>query len=123
MLFSNTVNIGTAQRLPQRPMSRVFGWLRCSLLLCLEALAACCVIFGPVLAQTADKIKVVASTSDLAAIAPEVGGNRVQVQHLVDGNQEPHFAQPKPSYLLKMLHASLLIVLRLPLDGPFTTTT
>src|SRR5260370_1537643 len=123
MVFSNTVNIGTAQRLPERPMSRVFGRHRYSLLLCLEALAACCVIFGPVLAQTADKIKVVASTSDLAAIAAEVGGNRVQVEYLVGGNQEPHFAQAKPSYLLKLRRAELLIVVGLLFEGPWLTET
>src|SRR5260370_3935799 len=69
MVFSNTVNIGTAQRLPERPMSRVFGRHRYSLLLSLAAPATSPLTFTPLLAQTADKIKVVASTSDLSAIA------------------------------------------------------
>jgi ABC-type Zn uptake system ZnuABC Zn-binding protein ZnuA len=85
--------------------------------------AASCAIFGPVvaLAQTADKIKVVASTSDLAALAAEVGGNRVQVEYLVGGNQEPHFAQAKPSYLLKLQRADLLIVVGLLFEGRWLT--
>jgi zinc/manganese transport system substrate-binding protein len=104
-------------------MSRVFARYRCSLLLCLGALAASCAVFGPVLAQTADKIKVVASTSDLAALAAEVGGNRVQVEYLVGGNQEPHFAQAKPSYLLKLRRADLLIVVGLLFEGRWLTET
>ncbi len=103
-------------------MRRIFG-----LLLILESLAVSCGIIGPVLAQTADrfdkidKIKVVASTSDLAAVAAEVGGDRVQVEYLVGGYQEPHFAPAKASYLLKLRRADLLIVVGLLFEGPWLT--
>jgi zinc/manganese transport system substrate-binding protein len=86
-----------------------------------------CAIFLPLLAQAADlsnkpdKIKVVASTSDLAALATEIGGDRVQVQYLVGGNQEPHFAPAKASYLLKLRRADLLIVVGLLLEGHWLT--
>jgi zinc/manganese transport system substrate-binding protein len=104
-------------------MRRVFGRYRCWLLLYLEALAASCAIFAPVLAQTADQIKVVASTSDLAALAAEVGGNRVQVEYLVGGDQAPHVAQAKPSYILKLRRAELLIVVGLLYEGRWLTQT
>jgi zinc/manganese transport system substrate-binding protein len=122
MVFSNTDKIGTAQGLQQRLMRLIFGWYRCSLFLCFGALVASCAI-GPVVAlgQTADKIKVVASTSDLGALAAEVGGDRIQVEYLVAGNQEPHFAEVKPSYLLKLQHADLLIVVGLLSEGHWLT--
>lgn len=53
-------------------------------------------------AQTAPKLKVVASTSDLAALAAEVGGDRIVVESIVRGSQDPHFVESKPSYLLKL---------------------
>jgi ABC-type Zn uptake system ZnuABC Zn-binding protein ZnuA len=74
-------------------------------------------------AQRTDKIKVVASTSDLAALAAEVGGVRVQVEYLIGGNQEPHFAQAKASYLLKLRRADLLIVVGLLFEGRWLTAT
>jgi len=106
-------------------MRRFFGWYRCSLLLFLGALVAFCALFGPVvaLAQTPDRVKVVASTSDLAALAAEVGGDRVQVEYLVGGDQEPHFAEAKPSYLLKLQRAELLIIVGLLFEGRWLTET
>jgi len=112
--------VGKTQRLVQRPMRRIFEWRGCALLF-LEALAASCLIFGPVPAQAAEKIEVVASTSDLAALAAEVGGDRVHVEYLVGGNQEPHFAQAKASYLLKLRRADLLIVVGLLFEGRWLT--
>jgi ABC-type Zn uptake system ZnuABC Zn-binding protein ZnuA len=101
-------------------MRRIFARLCCPLIF-LEVLAASCTIFGPVLAQGADKIKVVASTSDLAALAREVGGDRVQVEYLVSGNQDAYFAQAKPSYLLKLRRAELLIVVGLLYESRWLT--
>jgi ABC-type Zn uptake system ZnuABC Zn-binding protein ZnuA len=104
---------------------RIFAWRWCSLSLFLAPLAVSCVIFSPAQAQEApnkpDKIKVVASTSDLAALAVEVGGDRVQVEYLVGGNQEPHFAPVKASYLLKLQRADLLIVVGLLFEGRWLT--
>src|SRR5215472_2626252 len=104
-------------------MQRIFARYRWSLLLFLGALVASCAIVGHVSAEGADKIKVVASTSDLAALAAEVGGDRIQVEYLVGGDQEPHFAQAKPSYLLKLQRADLLIVVGLLFEGRWLTET
>ena len=71
--------------------------------------------------QAAPKLKVVASTSDLAALAEEIGGDRVQVESIARGNQDPHFVQTKPSYLLKLRRADLLIVIGLHLEGAWLT--
>jgi ABC-type Zn uptake system ZnuABC Zn-binding protein ZnuA len=76
---------------------------------------------NPVFAQATSKLKVVASTADLAALAAEVGGERAEVQSLVRGNQDPHFVQAKPSYLLKLRRADLLIIVGLELESGWLT--
>lgn len=54
-------------------------------------------------------LKVVATTSDLAAITSEVGGDKVQVDALAKGYQDPHFVEPKPSFILLVSRADLLV--------------
>ena len=91
-------------------------WFAIFLALALGSAASC-----PVTAQTAPKLKAVASTPDLAALAAEVGGERVQVQYLASGNQDLHFVQPKPSYLLKLRQADLLVIVGLELESGWLT--
>jgi zinc/manganese transport system substrate-binding protein len=55
-------------------------------------------------------LNVVATTEDLAALAREMGGKRVSVTAIAKGYQDPHFVDPKPSYLLKLRSADMLIV-------------
>jgi ABC-type Zn uptake system ZnuABC Zn-binding protein ZnuA len=54
--------------------------------------------------------KVVATTEDLAALVREVGGDKVSVEALARGYQDPHFVEPKPSFILKLHDADLLVV-------------
>jgi ABC-type Zn uptake system ZnuABC Zn-binding protein ZnuA len=55
------------------------------------------------------QLSVVTTTQDLASIAREVGGDKIAVESLSAGNQDPHFVEPKPSLLLKLNKAALLI--------------
>jgi zinc/manganese transport system substrate-binding protein len=55
-------------------------------------------------------INVIATTEDLAAIAREVGGNKVTVDAIARGYQDPHFVEPKPSFILKLHGADILIL-------------
>jgi zinc/manganese transport system substrate-binding protein len=55
-------------------------------------------------------INIVATTQDLESIAREVGGNKVSVDSLAKGYQDPHFVEAKPSFILKLHSADLLIV-------------
>jgi len=64
----------------------------------------------------ADKLKVVTSTQDLASITREVGGDRVDVTSIGRGYQDPHFIEPKPSFLLLLKNADLLEVVGLELE-------
>ena len=56
------------------------------------------------------KLNVIATTEDLASIAREVGGDRITVDSLARGYQDPHFVEAKPSFILKLQKADLLIV-------------
>jgi hypothetical protein len=64
----------------------------------------------PVGARAQGKLNVVATTEDLGALAREVGGDRVSVTPLAKGYQDPHFVDPKPSFILAVSKADLLIV-------------
>jgi ABC-type Zn uptake system ZnuABC Zn-binding protein ZnuA len=61
-------------------------------------------------------VNVVATTQDYAAIARELGGDRVTVAGIVPGNSDPHFLKPKPSYALMLRDADLLISTGLDLE-------
>ena len=55
-------------------------------------------------------IKVVTTTQDLESIVREVGGDKVTVESLAKGYQDPHFVEAKPSFILKLHTADLLVV-------------
>jgi zinc/manganese transport system substrate-binding protein len=55
-------------------------------------------------------LKVVTTTADLGALAKEVGGDKVQVDAFAKGYQDPHFVEPKPSFILLANKADLLLV-------------
>ena len=54
-------------------------------------------------------LAVVTTTEDLAAIAREVGGDRIKVESLSRGYQDPHFVEAKPSLMFRLNKADLLI--------------
>jgi len=56
------------------------------------------------------QLKVVATTEDLGSLASEIGGDKVSVTPLAKGYQDPHFVDPKPSFILAVSRADLLIV-------------
>ncbi|GJL79838.1 MAG: adhesin [Nitrospinaceae bacterium] len=62
------------------------------------------------------KINVVTTTEDIASIVREVGGNRVAVQSIARGYQDPHVVEAKPSYMLKINRADLLAYQGLELE-------
>src|SRR5213082_2018329 len=64
----------------------------------------------------AKKLIVVTSTTDLAALTQEVGGDRINVEAIARGYQDPHFVEAKPSFLLKLRNADLLVSVGLDLE-------
>jgi ABC-type Zn uptake system ZnuABC Zn-binding protein ZnuA len=57
------------------------------------------------------KVNVVTSTEDLASITRDVGGDKVAVTALAKGYQDPHFVEPKPSFILAVNRAALYIAI------------
>ena len=54
-------------------------------------------------------VNVVTSTEDLADLVRQVGGDRVKVETIARGYQDPHFVEAKPSFILKLAKADLLV--------------
>jgi len=67
-------------------------------------------------AAAADKLRVVATTTDLKALTEAVGGDLVDVDSLARGNQNPHDLEVRPSLMVKVRRADLLVVNGLELD-------
>lgn len=62
------------------------------------------------------KIKIISSTTDLADIAKSIGGNRVTVTSIARGNQDPHYVEVLPSYMVKVKRADIYLKVGLELD-------
>jgi zinc/manganese transport system substrate-binding protein len=62
------------------------------------------------------KLKVITTLQDLASLADAVGRDRIETFALVRGYQDPHFVDAKPSFILKLSHADLLIAAGLELE-------
>lgn len=68
-------------------------------------------------ASTAEaKLNIVTTTADLASIAGEIAGDRATVASIARGYQDPHFVEAKPSFLLQLRKADLLIAVGLDLE-------
>jgi zinc/manganese transport system substrate-binding protein len=67
-------------------------------------------------AWAAGKLNVVTTTSDLAALTQEVGGDRINIQAIAKGYQDPHFVEAKPSFLLLLQRADLVVSVGLQLE-------
>jgi zinc/manganese transport system substrate-binding protein len=76
--------------------------------ICLAVFAA--LIMASVPAGAQSKLNVVATTEDLASIAREVGGDHITLDSIAKGYQDPHFVEAKPSFILKLQKADVLIV-------------
>lgn len=62
------------------------------------------------------KLHVVGTLPDFAALATELGGERVEAEALIKGTQDPHFVDAKPSLILKVNRADLLILIGMGLE-------
>ena len=66
--------------------------------------------------EAADKIRVVTTTTDLKALTEAVGGDLVEVDALARGSQNPHDLEVRPSLMVKVRRADLLVINGLELD-------
>src|SRR5215471_14268473 len=79
----------------------------------LMVLISCLSLLAVVHAGT---IKVVTTTTDLKSITEFVGGNKVSVSAIATGYQNPHFVDPKPSYIISLSSADLFVTVGLDLE-------
>jgi zinc/manganese transport system substrate-binding protein len=56
------------------------------------------------------QIRIVTTTEDLASVVVEIGGDKVTVESIAKGYQNPHFVEAKPSFILKLNKADLLVL-------------
>jgi zinc/manganese transport system substrate-binding protein len=75
----------------------------------LTGFAACMLSLVVPIAGAEDKLTVITTTEDLASIAREVGGDRITVEPIARGYQDPHFVEAKPSFILKLQKADILV--------------
>jgi zinc/manganese transport system substrate-binding protein len=67
-------------------------------------------------APASAKLRVVSSLQDFVSIADAIGGSRIETFALAKGYQDPHFLDAKPSFILKLSTADVLIVAGLELE-------
>jgi len=81
----------------------------------LTILLATIFLFGSI-KIIAQKIKVVTTLTDLRSITEEIGGEKVDVFSIATGYQNPHFVDPKPSYIIKLSRADMFVTVGLDLE-------
>src|SRR5580765_6084987 len=64
----------------------------------------------------AGTIKVVTTLTDLKSITEYVGGDKVSVTSIATGYQNPHFVDPKPSYIISLSNADMYVTVGLDLE-------
>ena len=64
----------------------------------------------------AGKLKVVTTTNDMRSIAELIGGNNITAKSIATGYQNPHFVDPKPSYIISLSSADLFVTVGLDLE-------
>ncbi|MFH0903526.1 MAG: metal ABC transporter substrate-binding protein [Pseudomonadota bacterium] len=63
------------------------------------------------------RTRIVTTIPDLGAIAKEVGGERVDVTSLVRPTQDPHFLDAKPSFVVALNRADLVLLAGMELEA------
>src|SRR5678809_44185 len=71
---------------------------------------------GILTTASAGTIKVVTTTTDLKSITELIGGDKVSVSAIATGYQNPHFVDPKPSYIIGLSKADLFVTVGLDLE-------
>jgi ABC-type Zn uptake system ZnuABC Zn-binding protein ZnuA len=81
-----------------------------------NVLCSCLIATSAGAEPTKDKIFVVSTLTDYAAIAREIGGERVTVEAIAAGDEDSHFVRPKPSFAEKLSRADLFLTTGLDLE-------
>jgi zinc/manganese transport system substrate-binding protein len=77
------------------------------------------VLLVPAGVRSADKINVVTTIPDLADMAKQVGGDRVDVRSLATGVEDIHAVPMKPSFAIILNHADVVLLVGLEAEHAF----
>jgi len=66
--------------------------------------------------HAAPALQVVTSTTDLASLVKQIGGEAVSVESICAGDQDPHFIQARPSFMRSLADADLFVRIGLDLE-------
>jgi len=91
-------------------MRKIMQWSKCIVFL---------VVAVPGILAAAP-LKVVTTTTDLASIAREVGGDLISAESLTQGNTDLHFVMAQPNFILKLNAADVFIEIGLDLETGWT---
>jgi len=67
-------------------------------------------------ARSRGQLRVVTTLSDYAVLAKAIGGDRISVESIVHSVQDPHHIRPKPSFVMMVKRADVLIATGLDLE-------
>lgn len=82
--------------------------------------AACLLALSSSVAHA--KVKVVATVSDLGALAEAAGGKRVEVTTLARSTQDPHFVDARHSLIISLANADLLLHVGMDMEAGWLPT-
>jgi zinc/manganese transport system substrate-binding protein len=68
-----------------------------------------CLLFAALCEPALAKLNVVATTADLASIAKAIGDERIDLTVLAKPTEDPHFVDAKPSLILKLNRADVVV--------------
>jgi zinc/manganese transport system substrate-binding protein len=84
------------------------------------ARAGCCAALLTLTAASSEAaLRVVATLPDVADMTRQIGGERVAVETIAQGSQDPHKVPVKPSFVTKLNRADALVVQGLGLEHAF----
>jgi len=82
----------------------------------IKSLLIIAMLFGSIDMLNAGTIKVVTTTTDLRSITELIGGNKVSASSIATGFQNPHFVDPKPSFIISLSTADMFVTVGLDLE-------
>src|SRR6195952_1986268 len=82
----------------------------------IKSIVFICSLLNIISLAKAGSIKVVTTTTDMKSITEMIGGNKVSVTSIATGYQNPHFVDPKPSYIISLSNANMFVTVGLDLE-------
>ncbi|MDH3252976.1 MAG: metal ABC transporter substrate-binding protein, partial [Ignavibacteria bacterium] len=68
------------------------------------------------ISQASADVRVVTTLPELADLTSQIGKDRVTVSSIVRGDQNPHFVEVKPSYMMRLKSADVFLTIGMELE-------